>query len=32
MGPFTPDLATPVAEMKDAAAKNNWPTDIESGH
>ena len=28
-GPFTPDLATPVAEMKDAAAKNNWPTDIE---
>ena len=28
-GPFTPDLATPVAEMKVAAAKNNWPTDIE---
>ena len=28
-GPFTPDLATPVAEMKQAAAKNNWPTDIE---
>ncbi|MEO9531518.1 MAG: aconitate hydratase [Crocinitomicaceae bacterium] len=28
-GPFTPDLATPVAEMKDAAAKNDWPTDIE---
>ena len=28
-GPFTPDLATPVAEMKEAAAKNNWPTDIE---
>lgn len=28
-GPFTPDLATPVAEMKDAAAKNGWPTDIE---
>ena len=28
-GPFTPDLATPVAEMKDAASKNNWPTDIE---
>ena len=28
-GPFTPDLATPVAEMKDAASKNNWPTAIE---
>ena len=28
-GPFTPDLATPVAEMKHAASKNNWPTDIE---
>jgi aconitate hydratase len=28
-GPFTPDLATPVAEMKEKAAKNGWPTDIE---
>lgn len=28
-GPFTPDLATPVAEMKAAAAKNGWPTSIE---
>ncbi|MCB0481348.1 MAG: aconitate hydratase [Flavobacteriales bacterium] len=28
-GPFTPDLATPVAEMKEKAAKNNWPIDIE---
>ena len=28
-GPFTPDLATPIAEMKEAAAKNDWPTDIE---
>ncbi len=28
-GPFTPDLATPVSEMKEAAAKNDWPTDIE---
>jgi aconitate hydratase len=28
-GPFTPDLATPVSEMKAAAATNNWPTDIE---
>lgn len=28
-GPFTPDLATPVAEMKDKAAANDWPTEIE---
>ncbi len=28
-GPFTPDLATPVAEMKEAAKANDWPTDIE---
>ena len=28
-GPFTPDLATPVAEMKKKAAVNDWPTDIE---
>lgn len=30
-GPFTPDLATPISEMKAAAAKNNWPTKIEFG-
>ena len=28
-GPFTPDLATPVSRMKEAAAKNGWPTSIE---
>ena len=28
-GPFTPDLATPVAEMKEKAKANNWPIDIE---
>lgn len=28
-GPFTPDLATTVHDMKAAAAKNDWPTDIE---
>ncbi|MGY8917578.1 MAG: aconitate hydratase, partial [Flavobacteriales bacterium] len=28
-GPFTPDLATPVSEMKEAAKKNGWPTSIE---
>lgn len=30
-GPFTPDLATPVAEMKEKAAANEWPTSIEWG-
>ncbi len=30
-GPFTPDLATPVAEMKEKAAKNGWPTKVEWG-
>ena len=28
-GPFTPDLATPVSEMAAAAAKNDWPTELE---
>ena len=30
-GPYTPDLATPVSKMKEAAAKNNWPVDVEVG-
>jgi len=30
-GPFTPDLATPISKMKEAAATNNWPTKIEVG-
>jgi aconitate hydratase len=30
-GPFTPDLATPVSRMKEEAAKNNWPVDVEVG-
>ncbi len=30
-GPFTPDLATPISQMKEAAAKNGWPTKIEVG-
>jgi aconitate hydratase len=30
-GPFTPDLATPVSKMKDAAANNNWPLKVEWG-
>ncbi len=28
-GPFTPDLATPVAEMKEKATANGWPLEIE---
>ena len=28
-GPFTPDLATPVSEMRAAAKKNDWPTELE---
>ncbi len=28
-GPFTPDLATPVSEMKAKAEKEGWPTDLE---
>jgi len=30
-GPFTPDLATPISQMKELAAKNGWPTKIEVG-
>ena len=28
-GPFTPDLATPVGEMKQKAVVNDWPLDVE---
>jgi len=30
-GPFTPDLATPVSEMKQVAKKNTWPLQVEWG-
>ena len=30
-GPFTPDLATPVNEMKAKAKSEGWPTDIKWG-
>jgi aconitate hydratase len=30
-GPFTPDLATPVAEMGEKAQANDWPIKIEWG-
>ncbi|HKL03048.1 MAG TPA: aconitase family protein, partial [Cryomorphaceae bacterium] len=30
-GPFTPDLATPVSEMKEKVSQNDWPSKIEWG-
>jgi aconitate hydratase len=30
-GPFTPDLATPVSKMKEAAVANGWPTKVQVG-
>ena len=30
-GPFTPDLATPVAEMSEKASTNEWPIEVEWG-
>jgi len=30
-GPFTPDLATPVSEMKKVAVQNGWPLKVEAG-
>ena len=30
-GPFTPDLATPVAEMSKVAKENDWPLQVEWG-
>lgn len=30
-GPFSPDLATPISNMKEAAAANGWPTRVEVG-
>ncbi len=30
-GPFTPDLATPISKMKEAAKANDWPTKVEVG-
>lgn len=30
-GPFTPDRATPVSDMKAEAEKNGWPLDLEWG-
>jgi len=30
-GPFTPDRATPISKMAEAAQKNSWPTDVKVG-
>jgi aconitate hydratase len=30
-GPFTPDLATPISQMAEAARKNDWPLKVEYG-
>ena len=30
-GPFTPDKATPISEMKKEAEKNHWPVKVEVG-
>ncbi|MEI8136294.1 MAG: aconitate hydratase [Bacteroidota bacterium] len=30
-GPFTPDLATPISKLKEAALSNGWPTTISVG-
>ncbi len=30
-GPFTPDLATPLSEMKEAVKKYGWPETVEVG-
>jgi aconitate hydratase len=30
-GPFTPDLATPISQLKAEAEKNGWPMKIEVG-
>ena len=30
-GPFTPDLATPISKMSEAARANDWPLNVEVG-
>jgi aconitate hydratase len=30
-GPFTPDLATPISQMKTEAIRNSWPVKVEVG-
>lgn len=28
-GPFSPDIATPISQMKEVAEKNKWPVNVE---
>ena len=30
-GPFTPDLATPISQLSDAAKQNSWPLEVKDG-
>ncbi len=30
-GPFSPDIATPISKMREAAEANGWPTDVQVG-
>ena len=30
-GPFTPDLATPISQMKKVAEEKGWPLDVKAG-
>ncbi|KAJ3185797.1 Aconitate hydratase mitochondrial [Gaertneriomyces sp. JEL0708] len=30
-GPFTPDLATPISQFKNAVEKNGWPAELKAG-
>jgi len=30
-GPFTPDLATPISQLADAAKTNGWPLEVRDG-
>ena len=30
-GPFTPDLATPISKMAEAAKENDWPLNVQVG-
>ena len=30
-GPFTPDLATPISKMSEAARENDWPINVQVG-
>jgi len=30
-GPFTPDLATPISQLGDAAKNNGWPLEVKDG-